>query len=106
MNKKTDDIIDKVSPIVNAIGSVASVFFPKISAPVVLASKVLDQIQNINDEDAKNIVFGLSATSNELDLIIDEYNKSGKLDIENLKILSENIKGIDKALDKFNNLIS
>lgn len=97
---------DKVNPIVKGLGALASIFLPKASVPIILASEVLDEISQINSSDAENVVLGLSATAEALDKIADDVKNGSVASYEQLKELSNNIKVIDSSLDKFYKIIS
>lgn len=104
--EKLADFTDKVNPIVKGLGALASIFLPKVSVPIVLASEVLDEISKIDDKDAENVVLGLTATSQALDDIAIQAKEGKQVDYKQLELLSENLKIIDKSLDKFYKIIS
>ena len=104
--EKIADFTDKVNPIVKGLGALASIFLPKVSVPIVLASEVLDEISKIDDKDAESVVLGLTATSQALDDIAKNAKEGKQIDYKQLELLSENIKIIDKSLDKFYKIIS
>ena len=92
--------------IVDAFGSIASVFMPKAAPAVVLASEVLDKISRIDDKEAINNVLGLTAVSELLDDVITKAQNGEEIDMEALKSASENLRAIDAGLDKFYKIIS
>lgn len=104
--KKVADVSGKANLVVNALGSVASVFFPKISASVAMASSVLEQIAKIDDEVAKDAVFGLSKTAETLQELANKAKNGEEIDYKTLEVLSENVKSIDVSLDKFYKIVS
>lgn len=104
--EKVADVSSKANAVVNAVGSIASIFFPKIAGPVVLASEVLDKISKIDDSEAKEVVLGLTATAQAIDDIANQAKEGKGIDYKQLELLSENLKVIDKSLDKFYKIIS
>lgn len=104
--EKVADVSNKANAVVNAIGSIASIFFPKVAGPVILASEVLDKISKIDDKEAEDVVLGLTATSQALDDMANQVKAGKSIDYKQLELLSENIKIIDKSLDKFYKIIS
>ncbi|QKG28774.1 hypothetical protein [Campylobacter sp. RM16187] len=104
--EKLADFTDKVNPIVKGLGALASIFLPKASVPIVLASEVLDEISKIDDKDAETVVLGLTATSEALNDIANRAKEGQPIDYKQLELLSDNLKVIDKSLDKFYKVIS
>ncbi|WP_169942432.1 hypothetical protein [Campylobacter sp. RM15925] len=104
--EKIADFTDKVNPIVKGLGALASIFLPKASVPIVLASEVLDELSKIDSKDANDVVLGLTATSQAIDDIANQAKEGKSIDYKQLELLSENIKVIDKSLDKFYKIIS
>ncbi|WP_169779656.1 hypothetical protein [Campylobacter curvus] len=104
--KQVADTSKTANQIVSALGSVASIFFPQLRAPVVLASSVLDEISKIDDKEAKEAVFGLSATAEALENIVKDMKEGKTVEASQIEVLSDNIKVIDRSLDKFYKLIS
>lgn len=100
------DVSAKASSILGAFKGVASMFGPKIAAPVILASEVFDKLSTIDDDEASENVLGLTAISQALDKIQADVEAGNEIDIEVLKTLSENIRAIDASLDKFYKIIS
>lgn len=88
------------------LAPIASFISPKITAPVVIASKILDKLTSADDKILKENVFGITATALYLDEIIKEFKEKKELDLEKLSLVSQNLKQIDLSLDKFYKLIS
>lgn len=86
--QKISEVIDKSSVILDAFKPVVSALFPKATAPVIFAGKVLDNLKKVDDDTAKNVVFGLSATVIYLNDMLKEYSNSGKI---NEKGLADNL---------------
>lgn len=114
MSKDIKEVIAKTSEVasgvVGALGSVVSMFFPKVSGGVVLAGKVLDKLSQIDDKEAENNVLGLTATAEALDNLLADLQSGKELNKDEVRKLLEqaaqNIKSIDASLDKFYKLIS
>ena len=114
MSKDIKEVIAKTSEVasgvVGALGSVVSMFFPKVTGGVVLAGKVLDKLSQIDDKKAENNVLGLTATAEALDNYLKEVEAGKEPNKDEVKKLLEqaaqNIRSIDASLDKFYKLIS
>lgn len=95
-----------VSGVVSAVAPVAKFVAPKFSVPIIWAGEALKNLVGIDDEIAKNQIFGLTATSLYIDEVIKDFLNTGKIDVEKLNAVSNNLKEIDKSLDKFYKMIS
>ena len=103
---KVSEVSRKANQIVNALGSIASLFLPQAAAPVALASTVLSKVAEIDAEAAKESVLGLTATAEALNKMADDLEAGKPIDIISLRELSKNISVIDASLDKFYRVIS
>lgn len=103
---KFKDVVNKASDIIDVFTPVTKLLFPKATIPVVIAGEVLDNLTKFDDEILKDSVFGITATSLYLDEVVKDYKQTGKIDVEKIELVSENLKKIDLGIDKFYKLIS
>lgn len=107
MNKaKFSDLAGNASSVLSAFGKILGVFKPALGAPVAMAGAVLGELIQMDDKVAKDKIIGITSTSLILDNIIKDLEEGKPIDIDQLKILNDNLKAIDNALDKFYKIIS
>lgn len=87
-------VLDKAS-------DVASVFNPVVGKGLMVASDVLDNVLNQNDDDLEYSVFGLTRSSD----LIDEMVKNKNVDFKTLDLISKNLKLLNEVINKTSKIV-
>ncbi|ANE35654.1 hypothetical protein CIG11343_0593 [Campylobacter iguaniorum] len=102
---KLSDLADGAGTLLSSLGKVLSIVKPTLGVPVALAGDVVSSMFNINDKDTKDII-GLSSTVIIINKMISDIEQGKSPNLDQLQALSNNLKSIDEALDKFYKIIS
>ena len=97
------------SAVLSGASQIATVFNPAIGGGLVIASKVVDKLNKdelLSDNDIlKNDVIGLTRCSEILAHEIENFEKNGALNVDNLKLVLLSIQSLDVVLDKTFNIM-
>ncbi|CUU90505.1 Uncharacterised protein [Campylobacter hyointestinalis subsp. hyointestinalis] len=102
---KISDLADGAGTLLSSLGKILGVVKPALGTPIALAGDVLSNLSKVDDKDTKDII-GLSSTTIILDRIISDIEAGKKPKLDELQALSNNLKALDTALDKFYKIIS
>ncbi|WP_419257159.1 hypothetical protein [Campylobacter fetus] len=106
LNKaKFSDLANNAGNVLSAFGKILGVFKPALGTPVAMAGAVLTDLIKVDDSTSKDKLIGITSTII-VDEIIQKIENGEQIDVVQLKVLNENLKLLDLAIDKFYKIVS
>uniref|UniRef100_UPI003AF616C4 hypothetical protein n=1 Tax=Campylobacter fetus TaxID=196 RepID=UPI003AF616C4 len=107
LNKaKFSDLANNAGNVLSAFGKILGVFKPALGTPVAMAGAVLTNLIKVDDSTSKDKLIGITYTTIIVDEIIQKIENGEQIDVVQLKVLNENLKLLDLAIDKFYKIVS